>query len=130
LTDDHFNNLLPIIESMVDFRIFSQYLEPVSWVWIIGLISMLFLASVTGANAIQDKLISIRRKTFIMVDFLLVCMAVILLSGASFGLSLQFLYIPLSFFMASLIGFTKRSVFIELLFALFLGTLVVIRIIA
>lgn len=129
-TDDQINGLIPLIESMADISIFSQYLQPVEWVWIIGLISMVFLATVGGVNAIQDKLISIRRKTFIMVNFLFVSLVLILLSGASFKSSLQFLYIPLSFFMASLIGFTKRSVFIELLFALFLAMLITIRVIA
>lgn len=95
--------------------------------WIALTILILLIAILAIVSVLQDKLISIRRKSYVMINFSLISFLVVLFSGASLSESYQMLLYPLALFMAVTIAMIKRTAFIEALYLLYLLLLIVLR---
>jgi len=95
--------------------------------WIALTILILLIAILAIISVLQDKLISIRRKSYVMINFSLISFLVVIFSGASLSESYQMLLYPLALFMAVTIAMIKRTAFIEALYLLYLLLLVVLR---
>lgn len=98
--------------------------------WLISTLLVLLIATVSVVNTVQDKLISIRKKTFIMVNFIIALGVMLLVSGSSIKESQMLFYIPLAFFMAVGLNMLKKTLFLDLLSVAYLVFLLMLRLFA
>jgi hypothetical protein len=116
-----------IISAVNDPGIVLKGIQSIEAIWMILSALILIITLITVVNLSQDKLISMRRKTFIMVNFVLACGLMILMSGSSLLLVCQLLYIPLAFFMASSLSLMKKGIILDFIFLAYLIFLGCIR---
>jgi hypothetical protein len=97
----------------------------IAWMSISVLILLIALLAVL--NVIQDKLISTRRKSFIMNNLTIAAFFMVILTGSPDFYNQQLLLLPLAFFFPAALFLIKKNVFYDLLFTLFLLFLTGIR---
>jgi hypothetical protein len=89
---------------------------------------ILLFSAYTHFAAVQDKVISFRKRTGMVNNFMLAGIPVIIIASANLEISHAFLFIPLAFYMGNLVAFSKgkRSGF-DYLFLLYILFIFVIR---
>lgn len=122
------DNLLTGLKQISD-SLFNLVLPPnlstVNVVWLLVSVFVLVVTMIAVLNAVTDKLISLRRRAWVMFALCVSSLIVVLLSGWPV-LSANYLFvIPLSFFITGSISMIKRPFFFEMLalayFLLFIG---------
>jgi hypothetical protein len=96
-------------------------------VWYSATFLVLLVAIFRVTNVIRDKLISIRKKTLIMVNYMLSYSLIVLLSGATILATQQFIYIGMTFFMTLAVLLAKKAVWLDLFFLMYVILLVIQR---
>jgi hypothetical protein len=83
---------------------------------------LLLITSYNSLISVQDKVISIRRRSGIVNNFALACIPVMMVASADLQISHQFLFIPLAFYAGNQVATvkSKRSIFQYLLLLYFL----------
>jgi hypothetical protein len=122
--DNFSNGTHRIIASVNDPGIVINGIRSFEAVWMILSAFLLIITLIIVVNLSQDKLISMRRKTFIMVNFVLAYGIMMLMSGSPILIVIQLLYIPLAFFMASSLSLMKKGIILDyiiLAYLIFLG---------
>lgn len=104
-----------------------QIPDTVPFIWMTSSVLMLGLMGLIHINFIQDKLISIRRRSFLMVSYSFLSLLVLIFSAVPSMNSFTLLYIPLAFFSTSAMMMAKRSLIPELLVILYIILLLVLR---
>jgi len=125
--DEFTKGVHQILTSVDDPGISLEGIQSYEIAWMIITAFLLIITLITVINAIQDKLISIRRKSFIMVNFVIACCVMILLSGSSILLVSQLLYMSLSFFMAASLAMLKRTLILDIMMVTYLVFLASLR---
>lgn len=101
LGDSLFNLVLPARFSLMNM------------VWLSISAMVLFISLIAVLNALSDKLISLRRKAWIMIDYSLTALIVVLLAGWPI-ISANYLFIiPMAFFVTGSISLVKRAFWFE-----------------
>lgn len=129
LSNSFEKGLAQIIHSIEDPGLRLQHLTGIDYAWLIFMLLVLLAAGFGVVNRTQDKLISIRKKTFVMVNFTLSVLVLILISGAPVEESHQLFFFPLAFFMAANIGLVKKSIIQDMFYMAFILFLLALRII-
>jgi hypothetical protein len=122
--DEFFIGIQKIVSSIDDPGITFKGVQQFEIAWMVVTFLLLSITLIAGVNLIQDKLISIRRKSFIMINFFIACMLMIFLSGSGFISVSQLIYLPLAFFMAACLNLLKRGLVMDLIimaYLIFLG---------
>lgn len=96
-------------------------------VFLVTAILMMAIATIATLNAIQDKLISIRRKTWVILDFTLAGLIGVILTFGSWKTGHFFLMMPLAFFLTYAAIAIKKSRINDLLVLLFILMAIVIH---
>jgi hypothetical protein len=125
---DQFNEgVLRLVKSIDDPGLNLKGIVTVDFVWLITLILIILVASFSMVNLVQDKLISIRKKSFVIVNILFASFPVILLSGSPLVFSHQLLYLPLSLMLTMVLSNSKKTLYLEAGTLIFIGILLVFR---
>jgi len=96
--------------------------------WLAVSTGVLLIAMAIVLNIISDKLISLRRKTWIFFNFSVVSFFTIVISGWPM-LSANYLFVvPMAFFLAVGLALVKRSFWIEILFLLYFLLFISLRV--
>ncbi len=128
--NDNFRiGVLSIITSINNPGIGMYNLKPIEISWLLASALVLIITLTSVLNVIQDKLISLRRKSFIMINFSIACVFMVLLSGSPVFYSHQLFFLPLAFFMAASLSLIKKRLFLEIFLLLFIAFIVIIRVI-
>jgi hypothetical protein len=96
-------------------------------VFLVTAILMMAITMITTLNAIQDKLISIRRKTWVIIDFTIAGLIGVILTFGSWKTGHFFLMMPLAFFLTYAVIAIKKSRMNDLLVLLFVVMAIVIH---
>lgn len=110
--------------SLFNFEL-SPHLSTVNITWLSVSAFIMVVTMIAVLNAMNDKLISLRRKSWILMNFSIIILILIFLSGWPF-LSVNYLFIfPIAFFITGSLTFIKRKFWFEMLtlvyFILFIG---------
>jgi hypothetical protein len=112
--------LQKIIASVDNPGITLRGIENYEIVWLVLTVFLLIITLSIVINLVQDKLISIRRRSFIMINFVVACSIMILLSGSSLLLVSKLLYMPLAFFIATSLSMMKKSIVLDIMIITYL----------
>lgn len=119
--NDEFKIILQKIISSIDNPgITLKGIKSFEIVWLVMTVFMLIITLSIVLNLVQDKLISIRRRSFIMINFVVACGIMILLSGSSVLLVSQLLYMPLAFFIATSLNMMRKSIVLDIMIVTYL----------
>lgn len=123
--DNFVQGILTLVKS-VDKPGFNLIgLVTADFVWLISLVLLIFVIAAAMINQVQDKLISIRKKSFILINVLLSGIPAILLSDTPVLFSHQLLYLPLSLMLAMVLSNSKKALYLDVLTMVFLTVLLV-----
>jgi hypothetical protein len=92
-------------------------------IWLAATVLMALLAVMSVVNVIQDKLISIRKKSFIMINYILAFVLMLIVSGSTINESQQLIYIPLAFFMSASLVMLKKAVLLDIIYLIYIALL-------
>lgn len=95
--------------------------------WIVSCWLFLLYSLFSTLNQLNARLISIRRKTYIIVDFLLVAVLILLSSGHVFLYVNMLIILFLCAFLAMYFDGSKRTTILDLIFSIFTVSLIVLR---
>lgn len=113
-TDALVSGLKAISNSLLSFEM-PGHMSVVNVVWLSISAFVLIVSMVAVLNVVSDKLISLRRRAWVIFGYSVAAMIVILLCGWPM-LSANFLFvIPLTFFITGSVSMLKRPFFFELL---------------
>ncbi len=113
--------------SLFNFEL-APRLSPVNTIWLSVSAFIMLVTMIAVLNAMNDKLISLRRRSWVLMNFSVTVLILILLTGWPF-LSANYLFIfPLSFFITGSLTFIKRKFWFEMLTLSYLILFVVIRV--
>ncbi|MBK7029346.1 MAG: hypothetical protein IPH45_09090 [Bacteroidales bacterium] len=116
-----------MLQSIEDPGLNLAGLSLIQYIWLAGLILILGISSFALVNLVQDRVISIRRKSFIMMNLIFACIPLIIISGAPLKESHQIFYVPLSFAITGVISLSKKSTFFEWFVVAFVILLLTLR---
>jgi hypothetical protein len=90
-------------------------------IWLLVSLFVTIITMMAVLNVMNDKLISLRRKAWVLFNYTLVALVIVVVAGWPF-LSVNYLFvIPMSFFIAGSISLIKRSFWFEMIvFAYFM----------
>ncbi len=128
--DEFLSGMLKVLDAIDDPGIGVNNLKAPDIFWLLASALVLLTTMFAVINAIQDKLINLRRKTFILINFSFASLIMISLSGSPVLFSHQMFFLPLAFFMTAILNFVKKGLFYEIILILYLSSLVLIRLFA
>jgi len=105
----------------------SYAMSSVEIVFLVAAILMMAIATIATLSAIQDKLISIRRKTWVILDFTIAGLIGVILTIGSWKTGHFFLMMPLAFFLTYAAIAIKKSRMNDLIVLLFVMMAIVIH---
>jgi len=127
VTDEMSVSLAALITEIIPERLTFSIPDYKALIWMSTSGFMLAMAGLIHINFIQDKLISIRRRSFLMITFTFLSLLIMVLSSDPLTDSFTLLYIPLAFFLTNAIVLVKKSKVPELLIIIFIALLIVLR---
>jgi hypothetical protein len=127
ISDQLSANLQMIISALFPKEFSFQLHETIPMIWLTSSAFMLALMALIHINFIQDKLISIRRRSFLMISYSFLAVLILLFSADPAMNSFPLLYLPLAFFSTTSIMMVKKSRVPELLILVYLLILLVLR---
>lgn len=95
--------------------------------WVFSSWFFLLISLLPTLNQLNARLISIRRKTYILVDFLLATVLILVLSGHVFLFVNTLIVLFLCVFLAMYFDSNKRTAIIDILFSTFIVSLIFLR---
>jgi len=99
----------------------------VEWVFLVGALLMMVVTSLITLNAIQDKVISIRRKNWIILDFAFAGLLILLIAKGTLKTGLYLVMMPLAYFMTFAAISVKKSRISDLIVLLFVLMVIVLH---
>jgi len=115
------------LDSLVNF-VLPARLSMIYALWLAVSTGVLLIAMAIVLNIVSDKLISLRRKTWIFFNFSVVSFFTIVMAGWPM-LSANYLFVvPMAFFLAVGLALVKRSFWIEILFLLYFLLFISLRV--
>ncbi|NVO18736.1 MAG: hypothetical protein HXX13_03500 [Bacteroidetes bacterium] len=96
-------------------------------VWVIATGFMLILSMLAFYNVIQDKLISIRRKSLVLINFVIATILMMFMSGSPLVMLVQWVYLPLAILTVINICLVKRSIVMDWMVLVYFIYLLCIR---
>lgn len=122
--DNVVNGLEKISNSLFNLVLPNQ-LSMVNILWLSVSLFVLIITMTAVLNAVSDKLISLRRRAWVMFGYCIASLCVVLLSGWPIFSANYLFVIPLSFFITGSISMLKRPFFFEMIalayFLVFIG---------
>lgn len=103
------------------------HLNTIEVVFFLSSVLVLFICIFMTLNSIQDKLISIRRKSWILLDFTIAGMAFLVLAPGTIRSGYVLVLMPMAFFLTYAVISPKKGKFINILLFLFIALLFVLH---
>ncbi len=107
--------------------VLPERLSLVNTVWLSFSTFMLVVAMVAVLNLMSDKLISLRRRAWVLFNYSFSSLLVLIMAGWPIMHSNYLFVFPLAFFLAGSLSLLKRTFWIELLTVLYFTLFVVMR---
>ncbi|HLN54117.1 MAG TPA: DUF6427 family protein [Lentimicrobium sp.] len=129
--NDNFGNLLILYKSFLHLNLFIHTLPSIYILVPLALMALLYLISAFNfTNDASDKIISIRKRMWLISQFSIISVIMLILFGSSTYLMLPVLFIPLSLMVAYAIHNQKKSRLYDIFITLFVGSVLISRIFA
>jgi len=127
LSDNLESGLKLVIASLFKFEL-PNHLSTVNAVWLLISMFVMIVTMVAVLNAVSDKLISLRRRAWVMFGYCFASFIAVLLCGWPM-LSANYLFvIPMSFFITGSISMLKRPFIFEMLALAYFFLFVLMRV--
>lgn len=118
LTDSILVGIAKVAHALFEF-VLPNRLTPIHTIWLLFSVFVVIITMIATLNTVSDKLISIRRRAWVLFVYCIAALIVILFSGWPI-LSANYIFVvPLSFFITGSISMLKRTFTFEILILLY-----------